>query len=166
MGFLDKLKHAAEGSGVHARIEAPYEVSASQGSVPVTLTFEAKKAPVVLDGYQLTVERQEQSQDSDEMDPGMGDTERDGPTYVVAQGNELIQLQPGSPVSFEVEVPLDNFAAEMRDHFGRFGGVLGDMAQADERVDYHLHVRAAVQGTKHHAHASSDIRLRTLGMTF
>jgi hypothetical protein len=169
MGLFDKIKHGLKGSGVHTEIAGPDAVSNDQPAMPLTIAFTAKEAPVVLDGFVVTLERQVERDDSDEGDFGgmndmdSSDTVRDGPTVVVAQDTMSIQLQPGVPVSFNLEVPLDSFAAEMRQHAGRLGAAFADIARADEQIEYIVYVKAPVQGTSHHAHASHTVMVRTFG---
>jgi hypothetical protein len=81
----------------------------------------------------------------------------------VPQGPSPIELPAKVPVAINVQVPLDIFAATMRAHAGLLGMASGDFAQANQEVEYVVHVRAQVRGSSHHAHASRTVWVRSLG---
>jgi hypothetical protein len=189
MKLFDKVKHGLQGSGVHAEIDGPGVVSSDQPGLDLVVCFRAKEEPVVLEGFTVTLERQVEEEQMGGFNNGMGgfdngmngfdngmngfdngmgnmETVRDGPTQVVAQNPAPIQLQPNVPVSFNIQVPLNSFAAAMRAHAGRLGMALADLAQSNEEVEYFIHVRAQVQGSSHHAHASHTVRVRSFGFGF
>jgi hypothetical protein len=187
MKLFDKVKHGLQGSGVHAEIDGPRVVSSDQPGLDLVVSFRAKEEPVVLQGFVVTLEQQVEEQqrggfnsgvgfndgiggfnNGNGFNDGMGNMEmvREGPTQVVAQNPAPIDLQPNVPVSFNIQVPLNSFAAAMRAHAGRLGLVLADLAQSNEEIEYFIHVRAQVQGSSHHAHASHTVRVRSFGFVF
>ena len=173
MGLFDKLKHGLQGSGVHTEIDGPGWVSSDQPGIDLAISFTAKEEPAVLEGYVVTLAREVEEQQMggpDNMNGmngmnGIGNTEtrQEGPTQVVAQDPAPIELQPKVPVAINVQVPLDIFAAAMRAHAGLLGMAFGDFAQANQEVEYVVHVRAQVRGSSHHAHASHTVRVRSFG---
>jgi len=184
MKLFDKIKHGMQGSGVHTEINGPRTISSDQPGMDLMISFMAKQEPVVLEGYIVTLVRQVEEEQPGGFNNGMGgfdngmngtggmggmggyETVRDGPTQVVAQNPAPIELQPNVPVSFNLQVPLNSFAAAMRAHAGLLGLAFADFAQANQEVEYLLHVRAQVRGSSHHAHASHNVRVRSFGLGF
>jgi hypothetical protein len=189
MKLFDKIKHGLEGSGVHTEIEGPYAISSDQPGLPLVISFRAKEVPVLLEGYTVTLMREVEEEQPGGMGGfnnggfnnggfnnggfnngmnGMGNNEvvRDGPTQVVAQNPAPIQLEPNVPVSFNLQVPLNSFTAVMKAHAGFLGMAMADFLQANEQVEYVVHVRAQVQGSSHHAHASHTVSVRSFGFRF
>jgi hypothetical protein len=185
MKLFDKVKHGLQGSGVHAEIDGPRVVSSDQPGLDLVVSFRAKEQPVVLQGYVVTLEQQVEEEQRgfnngigfsdgvggfnngmDGFNNGNMEMVREGPTQVVAQNPAPIDLQPNVPVSFNIQVPLNSFAAAMRAHAGRLGLVLADLAQSNEEIEYFIHLRAPVQGSSHHAHASHTVRVRSFGFGF
>jgi hypothetical protein len=178
MKLFEKIKHGMEGSGVHSEIRGPGTISSDQPGLDLMVSFMAKQEPVVLEGYTVTLVRQVEEEQPGGFNNGMGgfdngmngmgeqEVVRDGPTQVVAQSPAPIELQPNVPVSFNLQVPLNSFATAMRAHAGLLGMALADFAQANQQVEYILHVRAQVRGSSHHAHASHSVSVRSYGFGF
>ncbi|MGP8207386.1 MAG: hypothetical protein ACLQVK_15260 [Acidimicrobiales bacterium] len=167
MGLLDKLKHGLQGSGVHTEIDGPGSVSSDQPGIDLVISFTANEGPAVLEGYVVTLAREVEEEQvggpSNMNSMGNTETHQEGPTQVVAQDPAPIELQPKVPVAINVQVPLDVFATAMRAHAGLLGMAFGDFAQANQEVEYVVHVRAQVRGSSHHAHASHTVRGRSFG---
>ena len=142
MGFLEKLEHLAEGSGVRVQLEILGPADPSGQSLKVQVTLEAKSEPHQVSLVEVGISERETGDRGGEADGEQVWSQMLWSTSVPVNA----QLVPGQPLSHQLQVPTPEALGShsMAARVGQF------MAQS---YGYYVQARATVEGSHLHPHA-------------
>jgi hypothetical protein len=143
MGFLDKLQHLAEGSGVRVQLQIMGPSDAGGQAMNVTVVLEAKSEPRQVSVVEVGISERE-NVDTNSQDPAQEEswTQMLWSTTLPVNAS----LQPGQPLSFPLQVPTLP-ALGSNTAFARMGQFFATS------YGYYLQARATVEGSHLHPHA-------------
>ena len=156
MGFMDKIKHVLEGSGVAVQVQTMGSSDPSGQVQLVRVTLEAKSEPKAVTNIEISIldeETSEQRSFGDDVDHTTTQTR----TLFEFNQPVQLQLQPGQPVTQDFQIPVAgvlNGAAPSS--WGGLGTVLNTVLGTSETVI--LRARATVDGSSLHPHADQVLQ--------
>jgi hypothetical protein len=165
MGFLDRLEHAVEGSGVSVDIDMQSSMDDQSQQVQVILT--ARHEPRVVTDVELRVVRRETIEtNSPSMNMPVPNelSETGSHTILTLSHPARAELQPHQPLAVPFELQLSAILGGAMAGGGGFtgggGGFVGGAGRIEPEVSggYYLQARATVHGS--HLHPQATRRLR------